>query len=73
MLICKVNANMQAQVNAQNVQGSKPVSTRAAMSQVATSLPAFGSVTQSVNRMAVPEFLPTGLQPHSTATLSRFV
>ena len=43
-------SNMQAQVNAQNVQGSKPGSTRAAMSQVATSLPAFGSVTQSVNR-----------------------
>ena len=43
-------SNMQAQINAQDVQGSSPGSTRAAMSQVAISRPAFGSVTQSVNR-----------------------
>ena len=50
----QVNAqDMQAQVNAQDVQGSSPGSTRAAMSKVATSLPAFGSVTQSVNRDGV--------------------
>ena len=48
-----VPPNMQAQVNAQDVQGSSPGSTRAAMSQVATSLPAFGSITQSVNRDGV--------------------
>ena len=48
-----VPPNMQAQVNAQDVQGSSPGSTREAMSQVATSLPAFGSVTQSVNRDGV--------------------
>ena len=46
-------SNMQPQVNAQDVQSSSPGSTRAAISQVATSLPAFGSVTQSVNRDGV--------------------
>ncbi len=43
-------SNLQAQVNAQNVQGSSPSSTRTAMSQVANSRPRFGSVTQSVNK-----------------------
>ena len=47
------NIQQNANVNAQDVQGANPDSTRAVISQVATSLPAFGSVTQSVNRDGV--------------------
>ena len=42
-------SNMQPQANAQDVQRSSPGSIRAAMLRAATSQPAFGSVTQSVN------------------------
>ena len=48
-----VTAQPNVQVNAQDVQRANPDSTRAVISQVATSLPAFGSVTQSVNRDGV--------------------